>query len=87
MLSDGAPVDDATLEVNPRDFLSKHLAAVAMWIEQAKTVELRSVGLDYDNPYYTVTQSVDSSNLGVPILEYVFNASYREAKRMETLRK
>jgi cobaltochelatase CobT len=85
VLSDGAPVDDSTLSVNPGDFLAKHLAAVAMSIEQTKAVELRAVGLNYDNPFYSVSDEVDSSNLGVPVLEYIFNANYREAKRMQTI--
>jgi cobalamin biosynthesis protein CobT len=86
VLSDGAPLDDSTSSVNPGNFLAKHLATVAMSIERAKVVELQAVGLDYDNPFYSVSQNVDSSNLGVPILEYVFNVSYREAKRMETIK-
>lgn len=85
MLSDGAPVDDCTLAVNPGNFLTRHLAAVAMSIEQSKAIELRAVGLDYDNPYYSVSDEVDSSKLGVPILEHIFKANYREAKRMQTI--
>jgi cobalamin biosynthesis protein CobT len=87
VLSDGAPFDDCTLSVNPGNFLIKHLAAVAMSIERADIVELRGVGLDYDNPFYSVSHHVDPTNLGVPILEYVFNVSYREAKRMEAMKK
>jgi len=56
-----------------------------MSIEQKNNVELRAVGLDYDNPFYSVSHNVDSSALGIPILEYVFNASYREAIRLETI--
>lgn len=86
VLSDGEPVDDSTLKANPRNFLAKHLSAVAMSIEQAKVVELRAVGLDYENSFYSVSENVGSSTFGVPILEYVFNASYRAAMRMEAIK-
>ena len=86
VLSDGAPLDDSTSSVNPANFLPKHLAAVAMLIEQAKIVELRAVGLDYDNPFYSVTETAQTWNMGVPILEYVFNVSYREAIRREKIK-
>lgn len=85
VLSDGAPLDDCTSSYNPRDFLARHLAAVAISIEKAKKIELRAVGLDYDNPFYSVSNEVDTSKLGVPILEYVFDANYREAVRMKTI--
>ena|ERR1700756_5721201 len=55
-------------------------------IEQAKIVELRAVGLDYDNPFYSVTETAQTWNMGVPILEYVFNVSYREAIRREKIK-
>jgi cobalamin biosynthesis protein CobT len=86
VISEGAPVDECISSVNPSRFLTKHLASVAMSIENAKLVELHAVGLDYDNPFYSVSEAVDSSKLGVPILEYVFKASYREAMRMETIK-
>ncbi len=72
VLSDGAPVDDSTLSVNPGNFLSKHLAAAAGWIEQTDRVELRAIGLEYNTPYYTNAERIESKEIGLPILEYVF---------------
>ena len=35
MISDGAPVDDSTLSVNPGNYLERHLRAVIELIEDA----------------------------------------------------
>jgi cobaltochelatase CobT len=40
MISDGAPVDDSTLSVNPGNYLEKHLRQVIEDIETALPVEL-----------------------------------------------
>jgi cobaltochelatase CobT len=75
VVSDGAPVDDSTLTVNPANFLSKHLSAAAGWIEQTKLVELRGIGANYDGPYFTNHQKVEPRDIGVPILKYVLKVS------------
>jgi len=87
VISDGAPVDDATLSVNPGDYLAKHLIAAAAWIEQAKVVSLRAVGLNFDNPYYSDSQFVDREDVGAPILDHVFNVSFRDIRRRITKEK
>ncbi|MFY9287797.1 MAG: cobaltochelatase subunit CobT, partial [Alphaproteobacteria bacterium] len=40
VISDGAPVDDSTLSVNPGNYLEQHLRAVIDWIENKSDVEL-----------------------------------------------
>ena len=40
VISDGAPVDDSTLSVNPANYLEKHLRDVIAMVERKKQVEL-----------------------------------------------
>jgi cobaltochelatase CobT len=87
VMSDGAPIDDATLSANPADFLAKHLIAAAASIEKGKLVSLKAVGLNFDNPYYSDSQIVDREDVGAPILEHVFGVSFREIRRVLTKEK
>ncbi|EJF91521.1 cobaltochelatase subunit CobT [Bartonella tamiae] len=48
MISDGAPVDDSTLSVNPGNYLEKHLRAVIEEIETRSPVELIAIGIGHD---------------------------------------
>ncbi|ETW13990.1 cobalt chelatase large subunit [Roseivivax marinus] len=53
VISDGAPVDDSTLSVNPANFLEKHLRDVIAMVERKKAVELLAIGIGHDvNRYY-----------------------------------
>ncbi|MEO1985428.1 MAG: cobaltochelatase subunit CobT [Martelella sp.] len=52
MISDGAPVDDSTLSVNPGNFLEKHLRAVIEHIETRSPVELLAIGIGHDVTRY-----------------------------------
>ena len=52
VISDGAPVDDSTLSVNPANFLEKHLRDVIAMIERRKTVELIAIGIGHDVTRY-----------------------------------
>jgi cobaltochelatase CobT len=53
VISDGAPVDDSTLSVNPGDILVKHLCHVIKEIETRAAVELVAVGIGHDvTDYY-----------------------------------
>src|SRR5438309_11097393 len=48
MISDGAPVDDSTLSVNPGNYLERHLRWVIEDIETRSPVELIEIGLGDD---------------------------------------
>ena len=48
VISDGAPVDDSTLSVNPASYLEKHLADVIAMIERRGAVELNAIGIGHD---------------------------------------
>ena len=52
MISDGAPVDDSTLSVNPGNYLEKHLRHVIEAIETRSPVELIAIGIGHDVTRY-----------------------------------
>ncbi|WP_372801475.1 cobaltochelatase subunit CobT [Paracoccus seriniphilus] len=52
VISDGAPVDDSTLSVNPANFLEKHLRDVIAMVERRKAVELLAIGIGHDVTRY-----------------------------------
>ncbi len=52
VISDGAPVDDSTLSVNPSNYLERHLRDVISMIERKKAVELLAIGIGHDVTRY-----------------------------------
>ena len=48
MISDGAPMDTTTLNLNDKGFLDRHLHHVARSIEQRGDIELRAIGIGLD---------------------------------------
>ncbi|MFD0980786.1 cobaltochelatase subunit CobT [Tropicimonas aquimaris] len=52
VISDGAPVDDSTLSVNPANYLEKHLRDVIAMIERRRQVELIAIGIGHDVTRY-----------------------------------
>ena len=52
VISDGAPVDDSTLSVNPANYLEKHLQDVIDMVERRKAVELLAIGIGHDVTRY-----------------------------------
>ncbi|MBB1496891.1 cobaltochelatase subunit CobT [Paracoccus sp. MC1862] len=52
VISDGAPVDDSTLSVNPASYLEKHLRDVIAMIERRAQVELIAIGIGHDVTRY-----------------------------------
>jgi cobaltochelatase CobT len=52
VISDGAPVDDSTLSVNPANYLEKHLRDVIGLIERRRQVELIAIGIGHDVTRY-----------------------------------
>ena len=70
VISDGAPVDDSTLSVNPGNYLEKNLRDVISNIEKNKDVELIAVGIGHDvSRYYTKAVTImDVDQLGEVLL-------------------
>ena len=52
VISDGAPVDDSSLSVNPANFLEKHLRDVIAMVERKRQVELIAIGIGHDVTRY-----------------------------------
>jgi cobaltochelatase CobT len=52
MISDGAPVDDSTLSVNPGNYLERHLRRVIEEIETRSPIELIAIGIGHDVTRY-----------------------------------
>ena len=52
VISDGAPVDDSTLSVNPANYLEKHLRNVISMIERRRQGELVAIGIGHDVTRY-----------------------------------
>jgi cobaltochelatase CobT len=71
-VSDGAPVDDSTLSVNPGEFLAKHLASAARWITEQNRVDLVAIGVGaYEPRYYANSSIATADSVGVPILNHL----------------
>ena len=66
IISDGAPVDDSTLSVNPGNYLERHLRQVIEWIETRSPVELVAIGIGHDvtRYYRRAVTIVDAEQLG-----------------------
>ena len=66
VISDGAPVDDSTLSVNPGNYLEKHLREVIRDIENRDIVELIAIGIGHDvtRYYRRAVTIVDAEELG-----------------------
>ena len=52
VISDGAPVDDSTLSVNPSNYLENHLKNVISMIEKRGLLELIAIGIGHDVTRY-----------------------------------
>jgi len=71
MISDGAPVDDSTLSVNPGNYLEKHLRFIIEEIETRSPVELIAIGIGHDvtRYYRRAVTIVDAEELGGAMTE------------------
>ena len=52
VISDGAPVDDSTLSINPGNYLEQHLCKVIDEIETRSDIELIAIGIGHDVTRY-----------------------------------
>ncbi|MBB3542626.1 MULTISPECIES: cobaltochelatase subunit CobT [unclassified Rhizobium] len=83
MISDGAPVDDSTLSVNPGSYLERHLRAVIERIETRSPVELLAIGIGHDvtRYYRRAVTIVDADELAGAMTEQL--ASLFEDKTVQ----
>ncbi len=70
VISDGAPVDDSTLSVNPGNYLEKHLREVISYIETRSPVALVAIGIGHDvtRYYRRAVTLVDAEELGGTVM-------------------
>lgn len=70
VISDGAPVDDSTLSVNPANILERDLHHVIRWIETIGTVDLSAIGIGHDvTRYYSNAFTIpDVTELGETLI-------------------
>ncbi|ACL61496.1 cobaltochelatase subunit CobT [Methylobacterium nodulans] len=66
VISDGAPVDDSTLSVNPGNYLERHLRYVIEEIETRSPVEILAIGIGHDvtRYYRRAVTIIDAEELG-----------------------
>ncbi|MEO1191220.1 MAG: cobaltochelatase subunit CobT [Pseudomonadota bacterium] len=71
VISDGAPVDDSTLSVNPGNYLERHLREAIEMIETRSPVELIAIGIGHDvtRYYRRAVTIVDAEQLGGTMME------------------
>ena len=71
VVSDGAPVDDSTLQANSGNFLEQHLINTIAWVEKTSQTRLYGVGISHDvSRYYRNSlHVVKEERLGLQILE------------------
>ncbi|WP_425039653.1 cobaltochelatase subunit CobT [Primorskyibacter sp. S187A] len=87
VISDGAPVDDSTLSVNPANFLEKHLRDVIAMVERRRAVELLAIGIGHDvTRYYdravTITDVEQLAGAMTEQLAALFDADPRARARI-----
>ncbi|RJL03962.1 cobaltochelatase subunit CobT [Paracoccus aestuarii] len=87
VISDGAPVDDSTLSVNPANFLEKHLRDVIAMVERRRAVELLAIGIGHDvTRYYqravTITDAEQLAGAITEQLAALFDSDPRKRARV-----
>jgi len=92
VISDGAPVDDSTLSVNPANYLEKHLRDVIEMVEKRKAVELLAIGIGHDvTRYYdravTITDVDQLAGAMTEQLAALFDSDPRARARIMGMRR
>jgi cobaltochelatase CobT len=83
VISDGAPVDDATLSVNPGNYLERHLRDVINYIELHSPIELTAIGIGHDvTRYYRRAVTInDAEELGGTMMQNLTELFDEETSR------
>jgi cobaltochelatase CobT len=86
VISDGAPVDDSTLSVNPGNYLERHLRQVIEWIETRSPVEIIAIGIGHDvtRYYRRAVTIVDAEQLGGTMIEKLAELFEEESAPRQT---
>ena len=63
IISDGAPVDDATLSTNNSNLLESHLKTTVKGIQEAKNIEILAIGIGHDvSKYYDKAFTIENAD-------------------------
>ncbi|MGH6619930.1 MAG: cobaltochelatase CobT-related protein, partial [Alphaproteobacteria bacterium] len=83
VISDGAPVDDSTLSVNPGNYLERHLRDVIEFIETRSEIGLVAIGIGHDvtRYYRRAVTIVDVEQLGGAMMEQLADLFDEEEPR------
>ena len=83
VISDGAPVDDSTLSVNPGNYLEKHLKNTVKWIENKKDIEINAIGIGHDvtNYYSKALKIADVQELGDALIDQLADLFIEETRK------
>ena len=83
VISDGAPVDDATLSVNPGNYLERHLRDVIDYIENISPIEITAIGIGHDvTRYYRRAVTInDAEELGGTMMQNLTELFDNESNR------
>jgi cobaltochelatase CobT len=92
VISDGAPVDDSTLSLNPANYLEKHLRDVIAMVETRRQVELLAIGIGHDvTRYYdravTITDVDQLAGAMTEQLAALFDSDPRARARVMGMKK
>ncbi|WP_376874090.1 cobaltochelatase subunit CobT [Albirhodobacter sp. R86504] len=92
VISDGAPVDDSTLSVNPANYLEKHLRDVIAMVERRRQVELLAIGIGHDvTRYYsravTITDVEQLAGAMTEQLAALFDSNPRARARFKGIKR
>ena len=84
VISDGAPVDDSTLSVNPGNYLEKHLKNTVKWIEENSNIEILAVGIGHDvtRYYKKAIKIADVQELGDVMINQLTKLFSEKSKRV-----
>ena len=83
VISDGLPVDNSTLLVNPSNYLEQHLKYAINQIENYSQIELVAIGIGHDvtHHYRRAVTITDAEQLGDAIIEQLVDLFDNETNR------
>ncbi len=83
VISDGLPVDNSTLLVNPSNYLEQHLKYAIDRIENHSAVELAAIGIGHDvtHHYHRAVTITDAEQLGDAMTEQLVDLFDQESSK------
>jgi cobaltochelatase CobT len=89
VISDGLPVDNSTLLVNPSNYLEQHLKYAIDEIENHSEVELVAIGIGHDvtHHYRRAVTITDAEQLGDAMIEQLVDLFDKESNKVPAGRK